>query len=208
MDFYDNTFSAADRSNASPALSGGQIVMKEIVAPLSQMPVLSDARGRYSVVSRRYTILKDFGVAGGGAEQDIVVSNLTGCVTEIIVEAYAHDANEDRLAVREPQLPTQVKLVCDSVECIKYDTQDECRLVEYSHGYRRNDFFTGNVYKLVFGSHGADTDRQFCGAMNFQGITQANLKLTFGAQVSYRVIAVQLGVTSITSSGRLVQKLD
>jgi len=199
FDMYDNTYSAADRTAPSPALSGGQIVMKEVVAPLSQMPVLSDARGRYSVVSRRFTILQ---------EADIVVSNLSGCVTEIIVEAFAYDANQDRLDVRAPVVPTEVKLICDSVECIKYDTQDECRLVDYSHGYRRNDFFDGNVYRLVFGSHGADTDRQFCGAMNFQGITQANLKLKFAQQVTFRVLAVQLGVTSITSSGRLVQKLD
>ena len=210
FDFYDNTYNAADRSNPSPAITGGQIVMKEIVAPLSQMPVLSDARGRYSVVSRRFTILgaQDFEMAAANAEVDVVVSNLTGCVTEIIVEAYADDPNQDRLDVTAPILPSSVRLVCDSVECIKYDTADECRLVEYSHGYRRNDFYSGNVYRLVFGSHGADTDRQFCGAMNFQGITQANLKLKFPQQVSFRVLAVQLGVTSITSSGRLIQKLD
>ena len=172
FDMYDSTYSAADRSNAS---SGGQIIMKEVVAPLSQMPVLSDARGRYSIVSRRFTILQDFASVGANAEADIVVSNLSGCVTEIIVEAFAHDANLDRLSIRSPVVPSSVRLICDSVECIKYDTQDECRLVEYSHGYRRNDFYTGNVYRLVFGSHGADTDRQFCGAMNFQGITQANL---------------------------------
>ena len=208
FDMYDNTYSAADRTAPSPALSGGQIVMKEVVAPLSQMPVLSDARGRYSVVSRRFTILQDFVSINSNVEADIVVSNLSGCVTEIIVEAFAYDANQDRLDVRAPVVPTEVKLICDSVECIKYDTQDECRLVDYSHGYRRNDFFDGNVYRLVFGSHGADTDRQFCGAMNFQGITQANLKLKFAQQVTFRVLAVQLGVTSITSSGRLVQKLD
>ena len=203
---YDSTYSAADRSNASPALS--EIIMKEVVAPLSQMPVLSDARGRYSIVSRRFTILQDFASVGANAEADIVVSNLSGCVTEIIVEAFAHDANLDRLSIRSPVVPSSVRLICDSVECIKYDTQDECRLVEYSHGYRRNDFYTGNVYRLVFGSHGADTDRQFCGAMNFQGITQANLKIIFPEQTTFRVLAVQLGVTSITSSGRLVQKLD
>ena len=170
------------------------------------MPVLSDARGRYSIVSRRFTILQDFAVVAANTEADIVVSNLSGCVTELIVEAFVHDANIDRLDIRSPVVPKSVRLICDSVECIKYDTQ--CRLVEYSHGYRRNDFYSGNVYRLVFGSHGADTDRQFCGAMNFQGITQANLKLVFPGQTSFRVIAVQLGVTSITSSGRLVQKLD
>jgi hypothetical protein len=208
FDLYDDTYSAADRSTPSPALSGGQIIMKEVVAPLSQMPVLSDARGRYSIVSRRFTILQDFAVVAANTEADIVVSNLSGCVTELIVEAFVHDANIDRLDIRSPVVPKSVRLICDSVECIKYDTQDECRLVEYSHGYRRNDFYSGNVYRLVFGSHGADTDRQFCGAMNFQGITQANLKLVFPGQTSFRVIAVQLGVTSITSSGRLVQKLD
>ena len=208
FDFYPDTYSAADRSNPSPALTDGQIVMKEVVAPLSQMPVLSDARGRYSVVSRRFTILQDFTAINAGVQADIVVSNLSGCVTELVVEAFAHDANADRLDIRSPVVPTEVRLICDSVECIKYDTQDECRLVDYSHGYRRNDFFSGNVYRLVFGSHGADTDRQFCGAMNFQGITQANLRLKFPSQVSFRVLAVQLGVTSITSSGRMVQKLD
>ena len=208
FDMYDSTYSAADRTAPSPAMTGGQIIMKEVVAPLSQMPVLSDARGRYSIVSRRFTILQDFATAAANAEVDIVVSNMSGCVTEIIVEAFAHDANEDRLDIRAPVVPNSVRLICDSVECIKYDTEDECRLVEYSHGYRRNDFYQGNVYRLVFGSHGADTDRQFCGAMNFQGITQANLKLKFGVQTKFRVLAVQLGVTSITSSGRLVQKLD
>ena len=44
--------------------------------------------------------------------------------------------------------------------------------------------------------------------MNFSGITQATLKLKFPQRVKFRVTAVQLGVTSITSSGRLVQKLD
>ena len=208
FDFYDNTYSAADRSNPPPALTGTQVIMKEVIAPLSQMNVLADARGRYSTVSRRFTILQDFATAAAGVEQDIVVSNLSGCVTELIVEAFAHDANQDRLDVKAPITPSEVRLVADSIECIKYDTQDECRLVEYSHGYRRNDFYNNSVYRLVFGSHGADTDRQFCGAMNFSGITQANLKLRFPSQVSFRVIAVQLGVTSITSAGRLVQKID
>ena len=59
----------------------------------------------------------------------------------------------------------------------------------------------------MFGSHGADSDRTFQGAMNFSGVSQSNLK-TFPVQTQFRVIAVQLAVTSITSSGRLVQKID
>ena len=211
FDFYDNTYSAADRSNPSPALQNGQVVMKEVVAPLSQMNVLANARGRYSSVSRRLTILKDFDSAApavAGVEQDIVVSNLSGCVTELIVEAFAHDANQDRLDIRAPITPSEVRLVTDSVECFKMETQDECRLTEYSHGYRKNDFYNNCVYRLVFGSHGVDTPKQYCGAMNFSGITQANLKIKFPSQVQFRVIAVQLGITSITSGGRLVQKID
>ena len=37
FDFYPAEYSAADRNNPSPAITGGQIVMKEVVAPLSQM---------------------------------------------------------------------------------------------------------------------------------------------------------------------------
>ena len=208
FDFYPAEYSAADRSNPSPALAGGQIVMKEVVAPLAQMRTLRDARGRYSIVSRRLTEIQDFTAVAADTEVDLVVSNLSGCVTEIIVEAYPHDANLDAVNVSAPVMPKSVRLVCDSVECINHETQDECRLVEYSHGYRRNDFFSSNMYRLVFGSHGRDSDRVFQGAMNFSGISQSNLKITFPEQVQYRVIAVQLAVTSITSSGRLVQKID
>ena len=154
------------------------------------------------------TPLQEFTSLAANTEADIVVSNLSGCVTEIIVEAYAHDANLDALAVESPIMPSSVRLVCDSVECINHETEDECRLIEYSHGYRRNDFFNGNVYRLVFGSHGADSDRTFQGAMNFSGVSQSNLKIKFPVQTQFRVIAVQLAVTSITSSGRLVQKID
>ena len=85
---------------------------------------------------------------------------------------------------------------------------DEAKLIEYSHGYRQNDFYSGNTYRLVFGSHGSESDRCFQGAINFNGVTQANLKFAFGANATYRVTAVQLGVTSISSTGRLTQKID
>ena len=91
---------------------------------------------------------------------------------------------------------------------INHDSEAECKMVEYSHGYRKNDFYSANTYRLVFGSHGAESDRTFQGAINFSGITQANLKLTFGVNATFRVTAVQLGVTSISSTGRLTQKID
>ena len=69
-------------------------------------------------------------------------------------------------------------------------------------------FYSANTYRLVFGSHGAESDRTFQGAINFSGVTQANLKLTFGVNATFRVTAVQLGVTSISSTGRLTQKID
>ena len=141
--------------------------MKEVVAPLSQMSTLRDARGRYSIVSRRYTELQDFEALAANTEADIVVSNLSGCVTEIIVEAYAHDANLDVLDVSAPHMPSSVRLVCDSVECINHETEDECRLIEYSHGYRPNAFYSGTTYRLVFGSHGSEVDKLYQGAMNF-----------------------------------------
>ena len=87
FDFFANTYSAADRTAVSPAMTGVRIVHKEVICPLSQAPTLRDARGRYALVSRRYTQLQDWTAAASGAEQDIVVSNLSGCVVELIVEA-------------------------------------------------------------------------------------------------------------------------
>ena len=208
FDFFANTHTTADRSNVSPAMTGVQIIHKEVICPLSQAPTLRDARGRYALVSRRYTQLQDWTAATASAEQDIVVSNLSGCVCEIIVEAAPQQTNLDELDLSSPVTPSAVRLICDSVECINHDSEAECRLIEYSHGYRKNDFFNSMTYRLVFGSHGAESDRTFQGAINFSGVTQANLKLTFPVNVNFRVTAVQLGVTSISSTGRLTQKID
>ena len=208
FDFFANVGSAAARANPSPAMTGTRIVHKEVICPLAQAPTLRDARGRYALVSRRYTQLQDWTAASAAAEQDIVVSNLSGCVVELIIEACVQQSDLDRLDLSAPLTPTAVRLICDSVECINHDSEAECKMVEYSHGYRRNDFFSSNTYRLVFGSHGAESDRTFQGAINFSGVTQANLKLTFGVNATYRVTAVQLGVTSISSTGRLTQKID
>ena len=208
FDFFANTHTTADRSNVSPAMTGVQIIHKEVICPLSQAPTLRDARGRYALVSRRYTQLQDWTAATASAEQDIVVSNLSGCVCEIIVEAAPQQTNLDELDLSSPVTPSAVRLICDSVECINHDSEAECRLIEYSHGYRKNDFFNSMTYRLVFGSHGAESDRTFQGAINFSGVTQANLKLTFPVNVNFRVTDVQLGVTSISSTGRLTQKID
>ena len=124
-----------------------------------------------------------------------------------IVEAAPQQTNLE-LDLSSPVTPSAVRLICDSVECINHDSEAECRLIEYSHGYRKNDFFNSMTYRLVFGSHGAESDRTFQGAINFSGVTQANLKLTFPVNVNFRVTAVQLGVTSISSTGRLTQKID
>ena len=208
FDFYANTHSAADRTQVSPAMTGVRMVHKEVICPLAQLPSLRDARGRYAMVSRRFTQLQDWTAAASGVEQDIVVSNLSGCVVELIVEACPQQSDLDRLDILSPVTPSSVRLICDSVECVNHDSQAECKLIEYSHGYRKNDFFNSITYRLVFGSHGAESDKTFQGAINFSGITQANLKLTFGEAVNFRITAIQLGITSITSSGRLTQKID
>ena len=126
----------------------------------------------------------------------------------MIVEACPQQSDLDRLDLSSPVTPSSVRLICDSVECVNHDSEAECRLIEYSHGYRKNDFYNSCTYRLVFGSHGAESDRTFQGAINFSGVTQANLKLTFGSAVNFRITAVQLGVTSISSTGRLTQKID
>ena len=208
FDFFSNLHSAAARANPSPAMTGVQIVHKEVICPLSQAPTLSNARGRYAMVSRRFTQLQDWTNATAAAEQNIVVSNLSGCVVELLVEACPQQTNLDELDLFSPVTPSAVRLICDSVECINQESEAECKLIEYGHGYRKNDFYNSITYRLVFGSHGAESDRTFQGAINFSSMTQAQLKLTFPVNVTYRVTAIQLAVTSISSTGRLTQKID
>jgi len=207
FDFYAN-----DRTSTvaapSPPLSGGEILIKECIVPLSQINNYKNARANFSTISRRFTEVKDWTTAEADTQQDITVSNLNGCVTQIIVHAIPFNSQISEADVRAPVTPSKVQLIADSIKIIDQPNKSEARLIEYSHGFKRNELFSGQTYRLCFSSHGSEDDDTFVGAMNFSYLSECQLRIEFDEKVHYKIVAVQLVRTDILPSGRLKQTLN
>ena len=208
FDFYGNTQASSDVTAACPAFTNPEILIKECVVPLRQVNQYKSARANFSVVGRRFTKVQDWAVADANTEQSVVVSNLSGCVTMLVVEAVAHQADIASCNIRAPITPSKVKLIADSVQVIDQPDKSEIRLIEYQHGFKRNEFFSGQTYRLCFGSHGYEDDDTFVGAMNFSHLSQVDLKIQWDQKVYYKIHAVQLCKNDITSAGSLRQTLE
>ena len=208
FDFFDAKQPFSDASADCPAFTGAEILIKECIVPQSQVNHYKSARANYSVIGRKFTKVQDWAVAEANTEQSVVVSNLSGCVTMLIVEAVSHQSDIAACDVRAPISPSKVKLIADSVQIIDQPDASEIRLIEYQHGFKRNEFYSGQTYRLCFSSHGAEDDDTFVGAMNFSHLSQVDLKIQWAEKVYYKIHAVQLVKNDITAQGYLKQTLE
>ena len=207
-DMFSAKQPAADGATDCPAMTGGEMVIKECILPKSQEKRYLSARANYSTVGRKFTRIQDWEVAEANATQNVVVSNLSGCVTQLIVEAIPWDADIEKCDIRAPITPSKVRLIADSVQIVDQPEKSEIRLIEYQHGFKRNEFYSGQTYRLCFSSHGAEDDTSFVGALNFSSYSQVLLKIEWDQKCYYKVHAVQLVKNNITLDGDLTQRLD
>lgn len=210
FDFFEAKQTSADPSNPSPAMTNCEIMHKEIICPLSTQKDIAKSDS-YHCVGRRLTQIQDWTTAESETETTVVVSNLSGCVQEFLIQAVAYESDDSTLNLQSPIVPSSIKMVADSVEILNRPSQAEINLLEFQHGFRANEFYTGPTYRLVFGSHGASALEgagMYHGAINFTGISQADLRITWPEKVRYRIIANVLAINEVTSEGRFTQKLD
>lgn len=208
FDMFDAKFPAADGATDCPAITSSEILVKECVVPQAQEKRYISARANYSVVGKKYTKIQDWTVAEGNALQEIVVSNLSGCVTSLVVEAIPWASDIATCDVRNPVTPSSAQLVADSVLVIDQESQSEIRLIEAQHGFKRNAYFNGQTYRMCFSSHGFEDDDTFVGAMNYSHYSQVLMKIQWPEKVYFKIHACQLVKNDITSEGDLKQRLE
>jgi hypothetical protein len=207
IDFYDNTQASALNTQVCPAFNQCQMWIKEAVVPSAQYATYSDARGAFSVVGRKLVELTSGWTSGqAGVEQNVLVSSLTGCVTELVIQAHGYAAHPSNM-LDATQCPYEATLTCDQIDVVKISDESEFLLRAYGQGFRNNNYVP-QPCRIVFGSHGIDSTKCFQGAINFSAISEARLRFKFESHVNYKVFALVLVTHSITNNGRLVTRVE
>ena len=162
----------------------------------------SDLRGTYSIVNRRFTELTSGWTGADTSLQTFVNSQPVGCVTEIFVIAVPDGTAEAQRDIVAPILPTQFKVIADSVTQKDLNNSDKINMELYNNGFAANSTFSSPC-RICFASHAAVNTHHYSGGYNMQNASQVSFEFKFPEAVDYRLYAVQLQRVSMDSLGRV-----
>ncbi len=204
-----NTYQSANGTDAVPTISGKCSMMyRECQMTPSNKLAFGDARGKYSVITRRFTELTS-GWTDAAANVNVTwnINQPQGIVTEVIVLAVP---DEDNVAKRQHQdfvKPTKIKVTADSIVQLDMDSPEKIQIALYENGFDDNADFPQPA-RICFASHCCDNSYAYTGGYNQQIASTIQYDFTFAEAVHYKLIAVQLQRVRIDALGRLTAKLD
>jgi hypothetical protein len=204
-----NTYQSANGTDAVPSISGKCSMMyRECQMTPSNKLAFGDARGKYSVITRRFTELTS-GWQDAAANVNVTwnINQPQGIVTEVIVLAVP---DEDNVAKRQHQdfvKPTKIKVTADSIVQLDMDSPEKIQIALYENGFDDNTDFPQPA-RICFASHCCDNSYAYTGGYNQQIASTIQYDFTFAEAVHYKLIAVQLQRVRIDALGRLTAKLD
>ena len=167
-----------------------------------------DARGKYSVITRRFTELTS-GWQTGAANTDLVwnINQPQGIVTEVMVLAVSTNANDALLQTEQFVRPTKLKITADSIVQKDLDTPNKISIELYENGFDSNPDFPQPA-RICFAAHCCDNSYAYCGGYNQSIASTITYDFRFAEEVKYKLIAVQLQRVRIDPLGRMSAKLD
>ena len=203
------TFPVANGTDAIGSISGSCSMMyRECQMTPSNKLSFGDARGKYSVITRRFTELTS-GWQDGSANTNITwnINQPQGVVTEVLVLAVATNANESLLQTQDFIQPTKMKVTADSIVQIDMDTKEKILCSMYENGFDENVDFP-HPGRICFASHCCDNSYAYTGGYNQQIASTIQYDFQFPSAVKYKLVAVQLQRVRIDALGRMTAKLD
>ena len=204
-----NTYQSENGTDTVPSISGKCSMMyREAQMTQSNKLAFGDARGKYSVITRRFTELTS-GWQDAAANTNITwnINQPQGIVTEVIVLAVP---NEDNVCKRQHQnfvKPTKIKVTADSIVQLDMDTPEKIQIELYENGFDDNVDFPQPA-RICFAAHCCDNSYAYCGGYNQQIASTIQYDFTFAEAVHYKLVAVQLQRVRIDALGRMTAKLD
>ncbi len=211
IQFTMNTavYASANGTDAVPSISGKCSMMyRECkMTPQNQL-AFGDARGKYSVITRRFTELTS-GWEDAAANTDInwSINQPMGTVTEVMLIAVATNANASLLSTKEYIKPVKFKVTADSIVQKDLDSAEKIAYELYEQGFDENTVFP-QAARICFGAHCCDNSFAYTGGYNQQLASTIQYDFQFDAAVKWKLIAVQLQRVRIDSLGRVSSTLD
>ncbi len=204
-----NTQVVADAQVQPESISGSISVMfHQVDMSSDDLLKYSDARGSYSIVTRRFTELTTgYQAAQANAKETLNTNQPIGTVTELIVIAQPSGTVEAHRQIEQNVRPVHIAIISDSVTQKSLNTKEKVNMELWTNGFIGNA--SVNVPgRLCFAAHAAEGESMYSGGYNMQLSSQINVEVEFAENVDFRVFAIQLQRVSLSPLGLLTASLD
>ena len=204
-----NTACVADAQVQPASISGACSMMFHQVDMSSEdLLKYSDARGSYSVITRRFTeITSGYQAAQANAREVLNTNQPIGTVTELLVIAQPSGTAEAHRQIEQNVRPTHIAIISDSVTQKSLNTPEKVNMELWTNGFIGNSAV--NVPgRLCFAAHASEGESMYSGGYNMQLSSQINVEVEFAENVDFRVFAIQLQRVSISPLGLVTSSLD
>ena len=199
----------ADAQVQPESISGSVSVMfHQVDMSSDDLLKYSDARGSYSIVTRRFTELTTgYQAAQANAKETLNTNQPIGTVTELIVIAQPSGTVEAHRQIEQNVRPVHIAIISDSVTQKSLNTKEKVNMELWTNGFIGNA--SVNVPgRLCFAAHASESESMYSGGYNMQLSSQINVEVEFAENVDYRVFAVQLQRVNLSPLGLLTSTLD
>jgi len=200
-------------SGASVASISGScsLLYHQVEMTTANMDAYSDAKGRYSVVTRRFTELTT-GWQAYGTPNAVVrfdANSPQGCITEIQIRAIddsTHGADETQYTYDYIK-PSKIKCIADSVVQRDLDAPFKVRAELMDNGFCQNSDFP-SPGRMCFAQHCANNTYMYSGGYNMSLASNVTFEIAFAQACRYKIVAVQLQRVKIDSDGHMTSSLE
>ena len=202
-------FMSADASVVPGSISTKcSIMYREVKMTGPDLLNFSDHRGKYSIISRRFTELtsgwQTYATAADGTWN---INQPQGVVTEIMLLAVAESADESRHGYTYVQ-PTSFKVTADSIVQKDLNTVAKVKAELWANGFVQNNADFTQPGRLCFAAHCANNAHVYTGGYNMQLASTIQYDFTFAVSCRFKIVAVQLQRVRIDSTGRITARLN
>ena len=200
---------AESTGGVPPSIAGAcSILYHQVEMTSEDVLKYSDARGAYSIISRRFTeVTNGYQFLNQNTMAHITSSQPIGCVTELVCIAQQGGTVEAHRDILNNVHPDHFAIISDSVTQKSLNTKEKIECELWSNGFIGNTVVNAPA-RLCFAAHAAEAESMYSGGYNMQLSSQVQIDVKFPVDVDFRIYAVQLQRISISPLGLVQASLD
>ena len=167
-----------------------------------------DARGSYSIVTRRFTELTSgYQAATANNMVSLTHNQPIGIVTELFAIATPSGTVEAHRQIESCVRPIHFAITADSVVQKSLNSKTKIEIELWSNGFIGNSS-VDVPGRLCFAAHAAEAENVYTGGYNMRQAGQVTIDIKFAENVDFRVFAIQLQRISKSPLGKFEATLD